>query len=176
MDKSFIEDEDGFVKPANKEPSRASQVDQPSLGPGASVKDIAKNIQLPIMGMGNRNQMLLEKKKKEEEERRRRAQEEEEEYERQKEEQARDRALRASNVSQQQVIAQAEPQSPMEDPQNTSNASAFNNNAMMSKPVMAKKPNVKKMAFEDSEEEESKPISPPVIRQPPPPVSQPPPK
>ena len=109
MEKSFIEDEDGFVKPANKEPSRASQADQPSLGPGASVKDIAKNIQLPIMGMGNRNQMLLEKKKKEEEERRRRAQEEEEEYERQKEEQARDRALRASNVSQQQVIAQAEP-------------------------------------------------------------------
>ena len=35
---------------------------------------------------------------------------------------------------------------------------------MMSKPVMAKKPNVKKMAFEDSDEEESKPITPPVIR------------
>ena len=81
-DKSFIEDEDGFVKPVHKEPPRASQVEVPQLGPGASVKDIAKNIQLPIMGMGNRNQMLLEKKKKEEEERRRRAQEEEEEYER----------------------------------------------------------------------------------------------
>ncbi len=82
MDKSFIEDEDGFVKPVNKEaPPRPSQVEQPQIGPGASVKDIAKNIQLPIMGMGNRNQMLIEKKKKEEEERRRRAQEEEEEYE-----------------------------------------------------------------------------------------------
>ena len=56
--------------------------------------------------------------------------------------------------------------------------SNFNNNAMMSKPMMAKKPNVKKMAFEDSDEggEDSKPITPPpVIRQPPPPVSQPPP-
>ena len=103
-EKSFIEDEDGFVKPVHKEPPRASTVEQ--LGPGASVKDIAKNIQLPIMGMGNRNQMLLEKKKKEEEERRRRAQEEEEEYERQKDEQVRrkreeeeQRALRASMIS-----------------------------------------------------------------------------
>jgi hypothetical protein len=51
----------------------------------------------------------------------------------------------------------------MEDPQN-SNSSTFNNNSIMSKPVMAKKPSVKKMAFEDSDEEESKPISPPVIR------------
>lgn len=63
----------------------------------------------------------------------------------------------------------------MEDPQN-SNTSAFNNSSMMSKPVMAKKPNVKKMAFEDSDEEDSKPIGPPVIRQPPTPVSQPPPQ
>jgi hypothetical protein len=42
----------------------------------------------------------------------------------------------------------------LDDPQN-SNTSTFNNNSMMSKPVMAKKPNVKKMAFEDSDEEES---------------------
>ena len=65
-----MEDEDGFVKPVRKEMPRASQVVE-QLGPGASVKDIAKNLAMPIMGMGNRNQMLLEKKKKEEEDRRR---------------------------------------------------------------------------------------------------------
>lgn len=106
-EKVFEEDEDGFVRASHvAAPVRPSQVEQPQLGPGASVKDIAKNIQLPIMGMGNRNQMLLEKKKKEEEDRRRRAQEEEEEYERRKEEEDRKRkeqqemkALRESVIS-----------------------------------------------------------------------------
>jgi len=42
VEKSFIEDDDGFVKPVQKELPRASQVEQ--LGPGASVKDIAKNM------------------------------------------------------------------------------------------------------------------------------------
>ena len=37
-----------------------------------SVKDIAKNIVIPIMGTQSRTQMLLEKKKREEEERIRR--------------------------------------------------------------------------------------------------------
>lgn len=83
---TYDEDDDGFVKPAHRVDAslRASQLEPPVAG--ASVKDIAKNMQLPIMGMGNRNMMLLEKKRKEEEERRRRAQEEEEEYERKREE------------------------------------------------------------------------------------------
>jgi hypothetical protein len=37
-----------------------------------SVKDIAKNIAIPIMGTQSRTQMLIEKKKREEEERIRR--------------------------------------------------------------------------------------------------------
>ena len=39
-----------------------------------SVKDMAKNMNIPIMGAMSRTQMLLEKKKREDEERMRRAQ------------------------------------------------------------------------------------------------------
>jgi hypothetical protein len=52
-----------------------------------SVKDIAKNINIPIMpmmGMQSRTQMLLDKKKIEEEERARRQEQELEEYEQRK--------------------------------------------------------------------------------------------
>lgn len=83
-------------------PSRATDTsfseDQRTPG-GSSVKDMAQNMKIPIMGGMNYNQLKAEKKRKEDEERARRAQEELEEYERKEEERKAQALMKASFTS-----------------------------------------------------------------------------
>lgn len=78
VQKDYEQSDDGFTRKSYVPAAPTKEEREEIQG---SVKDIAKNIQIPIMGTQSRTQMLLEKKKREEEERARRAQQEQEEYE-----------------------------------------------------------------------------------------------
>jgi len=91
--REYEQTEDGFTRKSYV-PSNPSQQQQQQDGnqeretsvATGSVKDMAKNMNIPMMGGMSRTQMLLEKKKREDEERIRRAQQEEEEYEQRQQE------------------------------------------------------------------------------------------
>lgn len=91
--KDYEQTDDGFTRKSYVPVAPTKEEREEVSG---SVKDIAKNINIPIMGTMSRTQMLIEKKKKEEEERVRRVQQEQDEYDQ--------RLLEAKRAAEEQLM------------------------------------------------------------------------